>query len=327
MYTNDKLETAPVRRRIIQQPLRAEAPFALIAVDGAQTAELEARLKRDRPLITFPSISHFLAEPARREPWEAVVIARAGAWDPRFDNQVRRRRAIALFGLAEEVYSWPEAVARLGDLTELSTWLDALNAPEPVQVKRAVKRERRAQAKAALSELSAIWSKQNARPAEARGASSEEAEAAPASATSVKEASIPASAAPAKAKTKERTRPVQLELAASLACESDVALARQSARVEPKPPSSAARKSKSQRPEPPELAPARTSPRQRVDESQKRAALHVHDGAPTDRAAERELMRLAAELGLVRAGELLDELSKRATRLALAMTRDLSPVR
>jgi hypothetical protein len=321
MYTNDKLEPAPLRRRIIQQPLRAEAPFALIAADTAQTAELEARLKRDRPLITFPSISHFLAEPARREPWQAVVIARAGAWDPRLDNHVRRRRAIALFALPEEVYSWPEAVARVSDLTELSAWLEALDAPEPVHVKKAVKRERRAQAKAALSELSASWLKQGARTDAAQGAPAVEALPAPVSATSVKQASVPAAAAPAKAKAKARTRSLQLELAMSAAPESAVSLARQSARVEPKPESPAARKSRSVRPPLPELAPA-SAPQERVAGAEKRTAPRFDYSALGNRAAEREVTRLAAELGLVRAAALLDELRKRATRLALAMTRD-----
>src|SRR6186713_1376542 len=110
MYTDDTPETAPARRRIVPQPLRTEAPFALIAAaDASSTSELEARLKRDHPVITFPSLSHFLAEPARRA-WVAIVVARSGAWDARLDGYVRRRSCIALFGLTEESYGWPEAV-------------------------------------------------------------------------------------------------------------------------------------------------------------------------------------------------------------------------
>jgi hypothetical protein len=294
MYTDDKSATAPVRRRIIQQPLRTEAAYALIAADAAQTGELEARLKRDRPLITFPSISHFLAEPVRREPWAAVVVARAGAWDPRFDSHVRRRRAIALFALAEEVYSWPEAVARVRDLTELGAWLESLDAPEPAPIKRAVKRETRTQAKAALSELGASWLQPRARVAAAAEIRREEP-AALAGAVTANESVLPPPAAPARLKAKARTVPPQAQ-PGSARPKSDLSLARVSERVDGKTQGSAARKTRSTLLSAPELAAASSS--------------------PASEAANRKFIRLAAELGLVRARELLDELRERTTRLA-----------
>ncbi|HEX6240393.1 MAG TPA: hypothetical protein VFZ61_05850, partial [Polyangiales bacterium] len=86
MLINDLSETSPRRRRIIQQPLRTEPPIALIGGDGRANPELETLLKRGHPLITFPSLSHFLAEPPHkggREGWAAIVMTRASAWDVR----------------------------------------------------------------------------------------------------------------------------------------------------------------------------------------------------------------------------------------------------
>jgi hypothetical protein len=327
MYTDDKSVTAPVRRRIIQQPLRTEAAYALIAADPAQTGELEARLKRDRPLITFPSISHFLAEPVRREPWAAVVVARAGAWDPRFDSHVRRRRAIALFALPEEVYSWPEAVARVRDLTELSAWLESLDAPEPAAVKRVIKREQRARAKAALGDLGVRRLPQPARTVEVRGSARErdvEARgsareqnvdapdapgrasppAAPASAVEPKEVTLPAPVARARAKANARTHSLQVRPASA---KGDRSLARASERVQAKSQSSAVGKKRGPPLQAPKLAGIWSS--------------------PSSQAADREFMRLAAELGLVRARELLAELRARTTRLARGTTRDRTSAR
>jgi hypothetical protein len=148
-------EAAPVRRRIIQQPLRTEASFALIASDATPLGELADRLKRTHPVITFPSLSHFLAEPPRRDRWEAILVARSGAWDPRLDAYVRSRARIALFGLPEESYGWPDAVGRVRDLTELEPWLEALNAPPlPPPKKERAKRTPRTPASVAPAQPS-----------------------------------------------------------------------------------------------------------------------------------------------------------------------------
>jgi hypothetical protein len=318
MYSHDTPETAPVRRRIIPQPLRTEPACALITADTAQIAELEARLKRDRPLIIFPSISHFWAEPARREPWAAIVIARACAWDPRFDSYVRRRRSIALFAVSEEVYSWPETVARLRDLTELSAWLEALNAPEPAAAKEAAKRERREKAKAALNELSASWLKQSGRTVVAPGESREDVSpAASTGAVAVNDASAPVSAAPAKQKAKTRARPVQLDLA-SVGLQSAPSPTGKRARVDTKRESLAPRKKRSTPVRPPELLAGRSAQQEPAPPAREQRALRHKDDTRTNSTAQREFMRLAAELGLARAGELLAELRKRATRLGLS---------
>lgn len=272
--TYDNTPTAaPARRRIIQQPLRTEASFALIASDTAATAELAARLKRTHPLIVFPSISHFLAEPPRRDRWAAIVVARSGAWDQRLDAYVRGRSRMALFGLPEESYGWPDAVARVRDMSELEPWIEALDAPEPAPSKP-VRRTR-----------TAAHSAQN-RPA------SQPAAAAPAdregAATSVEVA------------TEQREGPAQR--------------AQPVERTERKVRASTARR-----------APARARPAPAVRPRELvRSILADHraqGSAPIDLSARSEFAQAAAELGLVRAFELLDELRARAMQLASGARR------
>lgn len=308
MYTPDQPEAAPARRRIIQQPLRTEPARALIAADATQTAEIEALMKRDRPLITFPSISHFLAEPARREPWVAVVVARAGAWDPRFDSHVRRRRAIALFAPTEQVYSWPEGVARVSDLTELTAWLQALDAPEPGLAKAAEKRERRARARAALDERSANRPKPSTPSVAVAATPAAETSRAPARSV------VPprqATAALPKARAKRSSKSAQLELAISEPVHSRARTGR-GPRVDARPQSAAPREKRALRPGAPEKATARTAAKERVARPRKLAAAQLRSGTASNQAAERRLMLLAAELGLVRAAALLDALRNRA---------------
>jgi hypothetical protein len=310
MHSHDKPETTPTRRRIIQQPLRTEPARALISADAAQTAELEAVLKRDRALNTFPSLSHFFAE-RRREPWAAVVVARAGAWDPRFDSHVRRRGSIALFAVSEEVYGWPEAVARVRDLSELGAWLEALDAPVPTLVKAAKKRERGAQAKAAFEELSAKPLRQSTPAAAVDGVSPVEGANVPVSAIGAKHAARPLSAAPPKARAKPVSKSVQLALAIAEP-QGDPLAAGMGPRVAAKPRGPAARKGAKRHPAP-ERANARSA-REPIGKSGKQRPPHVGRSTVSSQAAERTFMLLAAELGLIRAGALLDAL-QRAARL------------
>jgi hypothetical protein len=284
MYEH-RSDTAPVRRRIVPQPLRTEAPFALIAGDALPTEELEERLKRGHPLITFPSLSHFLADPPRREPWAAIIVARSGAWDPRLDSYVRRRSRIALFGLTEESYGWPQAVARVRDLAELEPWLEALNAPESTR-KEPVKRSRRLHAQLALSGLTSDTTKHEARPPEAPPAATAPAQDAPQPLAAAPEAvaAPPASSA----------RPPAGETAAA-----------RPERTIRKPQS---RKNAVSRPTPPARPERRARPAATAD---------AHADITTDTA----FTRLAMELGLTRAYELLDKLRKRAAQLVSTMSK------
>lgn len=151
MSTDSNADTTTARRRIVQLPLRTEVPLALIVGDNRLPDGLEERLKRAHPVISFPSLSHFLAD--RPRPWIGIVVARSGAWDPRLDGYVKRRASIALFGLSEESYGWPEKVARVRSIEEMEPWLVALTAPEPPRVKESPKRETRREARAALMDL------------------------------------------------------------------------------------------------------------------------------------------------------------------------------
>jgi len=270
MYDNPPA-AALVRRRIIQQPLRTEPSFALIASEATATGELAERLKRTHPVIAYPSLSHFLAEPPRRDRWAGILVARSGAWDARLDGYVRGRRCLALFGLAEESYGWPEAVARVRDTGELEPWLEALNAPEPVLIrKERVKRTPRA---------SVAPAQPKARTSQAPAATGE---------------AVPQRGDDPAAAPQPRVKQVQLDLprGGRKARQSSPRAGRVAERPQPAP---AAR--------PADLV---------------RSILADYRGdrvTAAEARADREFAELAAELGLVRAFELLDEVRERARRL------------
>lgn len=287
---------APTRRRIIQQPLRTERPLALIASDIKPLSALEARLKSAHPVISFPSFSHFLAEPPRREPWRAIVVARSGAWDPRLDEYVRKRGCIALYGLAEESYGWPESVARIRDLSELDAWFEQLDKPDPIQMKERVKRKQATPRKSkGLLDLGSSWLKP-AIPVEVPSAT-------PSSAASPQQPSL--SAAPSNAAASSKSKiPVQLEL--------NISPERGGKRGRPKGTGARGRQGVS--------VPA-GRPGHRLREEVRQASVaqrRVPDRRSTrsDSEADVAFTRLAAELGLLRASELLAELRARARSVA-----------
>lgn len=315
MYTSDTPDSSqPRRRRIIQQPLRTEAPVALIASEGVATDELEARLKRDHPLITFPSLSHFLAEPLRGKGYAAIVVARSAAWDPHLDHYVRRRRSIALFALPEEGYGWPDTVARVRDMSEVDSWLESLNAPEPPPVLKKLAKRPAAATKPAEAPAPAAWLKEDARVWELLTPAATKPSVEPA-------ASESSGGSETKLPTKRPSRaPQQLSLA-ELAdpAPSKARRSKRSARKEPKPAAKtrAVRRSleRAQPAQPPELSTANAS----------RAVREILAArsreTPRDVAAALAFTRAAAELGLVRADELLHQLRGRATQLALNLRR------
>ena len=312
MSIESPADTTPVRRRIVQLPVRTEAPLALIVGDPAPSNELEERLKRAHPVITFPSFSHFLAERPRSQPWVGIVVARSGAWDPRLDGYVRGRRSIALFGLTEESYGFPDAVARIHSVEELDPWVTALTAPEPLRLKERVKREPRSQAKAALTGLVPVWMTKSNRKSER---------------------------APETAVAKVRDEPRepeaarrQLELALAIST-TDRELAELSARPTfARAPEGALRPPREEpkgAPRRPKLGLSARAPEgalrlfAREPEGALRprtaaAPVHVSSAVkPRTEDDDRKFLRIAAELGLSRAFELLDELRARAIRVAL----------
>jgi hypothetical protein len=327
MYTSDTPDSSqPRRRRIIQQPLRTEAPVALIASEGAATDELEARLKRDHPLITFPSLSHFLAEPLRGKGYAAVVVARPTAWDPNLDHYVRRRRSIALFALPEEGYGWPDAVARLRDLGEMDSWLAGLNAPEQPVLKKLAKRPP-ATPKAAAAPAPAAWLNEDARVWELLTPSAAKPGAASSSEPVETKTPEPAAARktlpPTKAASQRPARtPQQLslaELTESNSAKSSPRAGRRTtaARAEPKP-AAKPRKARGalERPTPLQGIPAIDATRAVRD-----VLAATSKETSRDLAAALAFTRAAAEVGLVRADELLSTLRGRATQLALNLSR------
>lgn len=300
MFINDLSDATPRRRRIIQQPLRTERPIALIGGNG-QTTELEPLLRRAHPLIPFPSLSHFLAEPPTREGWAAIVVARPSAWDAQLARYVRRRSEIALFALPEEGYGWPEEVSRLANTDEVNAWLEKLNAPEPVVVPKPAKRTPRAKPKAEPKGDLPSWLDQNAPVWEAvSSGSARVSESEPEPARS--------SAPPA------RRDPEQLELtgvahAAPKGARKQKRANQARAKDNPRTAGHAKRAARAARTE----AAGSAAP-EGVSAAFVRSILAQK--RPEDRRGDGAFLEAAGELGLLRAAELLEELRDRAAGLA-----------
>lgn len=323
MLINDLSETSPPRRRIIQQPLRTEPPIALIGGDGRTTAELEALLKRGHPLITFPSLSHFLAEPPNRggrDAWAAIVMARPSAWDVRLSRYVARRRDIALFAQPEEGYGWPDDVSRVRELAEVDGWLARLKEPEPISiVKKSPRAPRKPRAEAPAKTPS--WLEQDApvwdalagagkaaavesateprkplteRPASRRPPEQLELATLGGPRASKPRASKPRTNKPRTNKPRQaESRPARSKAAAEVRGERRGRKPRTAARVE----TPAAR---------PELAPERISQLTRS---------LLKELKPLSAREEAAFLTAAAEVGVLRASELLEELRARAASL------------
>jgi hypothetical protein len=130
------LAAPPIRRRIVSAPQRTATPVALIVRERPLVAALEAQIQQTRPVVVFPSLAHFCTEQNRSERWGGVIVARACAWDARLDKYVLDHDCLALYGEAEG-YGWPESVKRLRD-EEVGGWLGGLDTPRlPKPVVRA----------------------------------------------------------------------------------------------------------------------------------------------------------------------------------------------
>jgi hypothetical protein len=300
MFTNDPSDTTHRRRRIIQAPVRTEPPIALIGDDGRALPELEALLKRRHPLICFPSLSHFLAAPPERQAWAAIVMARPGAWDVRLDRYVTRRRRIALFAQPEEGYGWPEEVARVRDSAELGPWLERLDAPEPARTTRkSSPRAPRAQAPAPQTAAAPSWLERDAPVWDALASAS--ALATPAAEPAAAQAIEPA----------PRRSPEQLALANIV--DAPVRRTQKPKPVRQRAPATAPRQP-TRRAKP--TAPAPSQPESLAQHSAALVRSLLSEKRPPDVRGELAFMRAAAEVGLVRAEELLQQIHARAARLA-----------
>jgi hypothetical protein len=131
-----------VRRRIVSAPRRTVTPLALITRDPQNVATLVEKLKLSRPVVTFPSLAHFCTDRQRSERWAGIIVGQACAWDARLDDYVLDRDCIALYG-EDEGYGWPEAVYRLRS-GDLDTWMATLDLPrERVPLRTREKREKK----------------------------------------------------------------------------------------------------------------------------------------------------------------------------------------
>jgi hypothetical protein len=120
----------------VSAPQRTATPVALIVRERPLVAALEAQIQQTRPVVVFPSLAHFCTEQNRSERWGGVIVARACAWDARLDKYVLDHDCLALYGEAEG-YGWPESVKRLRD-EEITGWLGGLDTPRlPKPVVRA----------------------------------------------------------------------------------------------------------------------------------------------------------------------------------------------
>ncbi|HEX6243846.1 MAG TPA: hypothetical protein VFZ61_23185, partial [Polyangiales bacterium] len=287
-------------------------PIALIGGDGRGTSELEALLKRGHPLITFPSLSHFLAEPAPREGWAAIVMTKASAWDVRLSRYVSGRRCIALFAQPEEGYGWPDDVTRLRELGDVDPWLQRLKEPELISVvKKAAPRAPRKPKQAAPTETPS-WLSQDARVWNALASAGSQLPAEPA-------APEPAAAT---ARPASRRPPEQLTLGdlggPAKRTQRPKATRQPAARAPRGGPKGEVRGSRQGKPERaareqplPGALPALTP--QRLSELTRSLLKGLRPLSVREEAA---FLMAAAEVGIVRADELMQELASRAARLA-----------
>lgn len=295
--------SAGARRRIVALPARAEAPVALIMRDNEQRDALTEHLGRRR-VVAFPSLAHFLTEEQKRVPWAGIVVGYACAWDAQLDAFVPHRSCVALYQVSEEDYAWPEAVTRLEGQEQLDAWVTDLLSPNPAWKKaleEARKKPRRKTAREA-AEKRAELSRQlelavNGISTDKAGKAAA-AQAGEASQAGAQVASAGAAQAEAKPSAPEkRAKPKAAQPRAS--------------KIEARP-----RKVK---------VTARADQRQ-VREAARQVALplprmrhrpelyRLGSTAGLDARLERELVRLAGEIGLARARALLDTLHQNASQ-------------
>ncbi len=273
---------AGARRRIVALPVRSEAPVALIMRDSEQREQLAEQLGRRR-VVSFPSLAHFCTEEQRRQPWVGIIVGYSCAWDAQLDRYIPHRSCISLYLSSEEQegYGWPDAVSRVSDREQLDAWLSDLLAPMPAW-KRALeeaknkKKERKPRERPARTQLSLPML--------------EGGEASASSKPSVRP------------KQSEKAKVVSLPKAPkeSRVAQPKKALARPAKKNAKKARPEARGKQQALRHEAPARPVIRLSARE--IEAASRAGAHL----------PREFSRLALELGLVRARELLLGLTQNA---------------
>jgi hypothetical protein len=287
------------RRRIVSAPQRTALPVALIVRERGSLPTLEAQLQQTRPVVFFPSLSHFCTESHRSERWGGIVIARACAWDARLDDYVLHRECMALYGEAEDGYGWPESVQRLRD-DGVSGWLGQLDVPRvrlPPAKPRRVRPAGEASPRKKSRTVFSLW-----KPAQAVSVS--EPAAQPAASHS---AAVPAPE-PGKRRT-SRSAELGSRAQARAATQQTLPFVETRAVVE-KSAVGSGRAASARRPR---------GERPALPKEELRALAHAAGlRAPQQVSSRQEerLARMGIEIGLTRAYELLDKLRARARVLA-----------
>jgi hypothetical protein len=285
----------PVRRRIVSAPQRTALPVALIVRERGSLPSLEAMLQESRPVVVFPSLSHFCTESHRSERWGGIIVARACAWDARLDDYVMARECMALYGEAEG-YGWPEAIPRLRDegvagwLAQLDVPRVRLPAPKPRKLRPAGEPSPRKRARKVFS----LWA-----PTAGSSTGTSASEPKPVQPVQASARSEPATVA-------KVTRRVVRKAAGAPAQQT-------------LPFVEAARGGKAAR-----AKPAQAATQGKVREAERRALAHAvgkRMPAQVSSRQEERLARMGIEIGLNRAYELLGQLRARAQQVAAGRGR------
>jgi hypothetical protein len=280
----------PIRRRIVSAPQRTALPVALIVRDRGSLPSLEAMLQDARPVVVFPSLSHFCTESHRSERWGGIIVARACAWDARLDDYVLHRECMALYGEAEG-YGWPDSIPRLGD-EGVPGWLGQLDVPRvrlPPPKPRKVRPAGEPAARKRSRKVFSLW-------APTSGAVSTTPAPAPVAAQA-SQVTVASAAGAASGRTDKRREARSAQQTLPFV---DTARAEKK-RVEKKQPARAA------------------LPEPRTSEAERRALAHAVGKRmvqPISARQEERLARMGIEIGLNRAYALLEQLRARAQRLA-----------
>lgn len=314
----------PVRRRIVSAPQRKVAPIALILRERGSLPALEEKLHAARPVVVFPSLSHFCTESHRSERWAGIVVARACAWDARLDDYVADRSLIALYEDAEG-YGWPEAVHRLraDNLEGIDGWLAELDTPRiPVARPKPKRVERSGTARTRRPRVVfSLWGDESKNVVNLGGSSAQSSNA-----SSVK-------AGPVNGTAQSSARPESGNAASAQASEGASTSTQARARTREK----AEKASRVHKPravqqtlpfddQADEARRARAALRDRIIDDlkkarDKKAARAGTRGRAQEHAAfsraEEAIARMAVEIGLLRASELLSELRQRAKSVAV----------
>lgn len=311
-------EATPGRRRIIVAPKLADKPkpLALIVRDPELQEEFEEQLDKARPVVVFPSLTHFCSDSLPTN-WGGVVVARPCGFDARLMSFVPNTTCIAFWRVAEEGYGWPNDISHLRDASELQHWLGEIAKPQTVVPLKRVVREKRIVTRSKPSAREASKTPFKFELAVARGTVT--SNAAPADTAGQMELGL----------DKKARQQIELPIAAPAKSESIKPAAQAARKSTPPKATSSAQKRVAKRAE--QLAfnaggamsPGASAQQKRDQRAEKQASARrgavtreiIAASAASAPRAEQAFVKLAAELGLLRAQELVAQLHAHAASL------------